>query len=151
MRLCALALLLVAALVATACDPESSKGAIADREALVAACVGLGAATPDPAPSSTPTPGVTDASFFGGAPPLPTPVSPETDRKARKALAALYYATDGDNWTYNTNWLSDAPLGEWYGVETDYYSGLVIGLTLSNNSLIGNLPPELGNPLACET
>ena len=31
------------------------------------------------------------------------------------ALAALYEATDGPNWRNNTNWLTDAPLDEWYG------------------------------------
>ena len=45
------------------------------------------------------------------------PVSPvEMDRSA---LVALYNATDGDNWTNNTNWLSDEPLGDWFGVTTD--------------------------------
>ena len=38
----------------------------------------------------------------------------------RAALMALYEATDGDNWTNNTNWGSDAPLGTWHGVTTDY-------------------------------
>ncbi len=37
----------------------------------------------------------------------------------RTALVALYNATDGPNWVDNTNWLTDAPLGEWYGVDTD--------------------------------
>ena len=37
----------------------------------------------------------------------------------RAALVALYNATDGANWTYNTNWLTDQALSEWYGVETD--------------------------------
>ena len=38
---------------------------------------------------------------------------PEIDRAA---LVALYNATDGDNWYLNTNWLSDEPIGNWYGV-----------------------------------
>ena len=37
----------------------------------------------------------------------------------REALVALYDATGGTNWTNNTNWLSNEPLSEWYGVETD--------------------------------
>ena len=37
----------------------------------------------------------------------------------RAALEALYSATDGPNWQYNTNWLTNAPLGKWYGVSTD--------------------------------
>ncbi len=35
--------------------------------------------------------------------------SAETDREA---LVALYNATDGENWPYSENWLSDAPLDE---------------------------------------
>ena len=37
----------------------------------------------------------------------------------RAALVALYNATDGVNWKRNKNWLSDLPIGEWYGVVTD--------------------------------
>ena len=67
--------------------------------------------------------------------------SVETDREA---LVALYNATDGPNWADNTNWLSDRPLGEWYGVETDI-SGRVIDVNLSENQLRGTIPAELGN------
>ena len=62
----------------------------------------------------------------------------------RAALVALYEATDGDNWTDNTNWLSDRPLGEWYGVTTDG-NGRVARLDLSENALSGSLPASLGN------
>ena len=48
----------------------------------------------------------------------------------REALVALYNATDGPNWVDNTNWLTDAPLGAWYGVKTDY-AGRVVSLDLS--------------------
>ena len=71
----------------------------------------------------------------------------------RAALEALYHATGGPSWTNNTNWLSDAPLGEWYGVETAE-SGRVEGLRLGGwndaqrrtvgNGLSGSLPSELG-------
>ena len=37
----------------------------------------------------------------------------------RAVLVALYHATDGLYWHFSTNWLSDRPLGEWYGVTTD--------------------------------
>ena len=57
---------------------------------------------------------------------------------------ALYNATDGPNWADTTNWLSDAPLSEWYGVRTDSM-GRVTGLNLRENDLIGEIPPELGN------
>ena len=36
-----------------------------------------------------------------------------------EVLVELYNATDGANWTDNTNWLSDEPIGEWYGVSVD--------------------------------
>ena len=62
----------------------------------------------------------------------------------RDVLVALYEATDGPNWFGNNNWLTDAPLGEWYGVETDA-SGRVQGLDLFDNRLTGEIPAELGN------
>ena len=37
----------------------------------------------------------------------------------REALIAFYKATNGANWTKNTNWCSDKPLSEWYGVSVD--------------------------------
>ena len=76
--------------------------------------------------------------------------SPETDRAA---LVAVYRTTGGDDWTNNTNWLSAAPLGDWYGVEVNG-DGRVTGLRLGGwdetvrrhvgNGLTGALPPELG-------
>ncbi len=68
--------------------------------------------------------------------------SPETDRAA---LVALYHHTK--YWTYwvrDDNWLSEAPIGEWYGVETDA-NGRVISLDLGGNGLSGRIPRELGN------
>ena len=77
----------------------------------------------------------------------------------RAALVALYNATDGPNWVFNTNWLSDRPLGEWYGVTTDD-AGRVTRLQLytkngnepfgnsgstTSNGLSGSIPAELGN------
>ena len=67
---------------------------------------------------------------------------PELDDRA--VLVALYNATDGENWSNRTNWLSDAPLGEWHGVAQDWY-GRVGGLDLRRNELTGTIPPELGH------
>ena len=72
----------------------------------------------------------------------------------REVLVALYNATDGQNWVNSENWLSDRPLGEWYGVDTDA-SGRVVRLVLAGHfdsevradvpfGLSGALPPELG-------
>ena len=59
----------------------------------------------------------------------------------REALEALYHATNGPGWTHRTNWLSTAPLGEWFGVATD--GSRVIGLDLPRNGLRGPIPREL--------
>ena len=61
----------------------------------------------------------------------------------RAALVALYEATDGPNWTNQDNWLSDAPLADWHGVEIDG-EGRVTRLELPENGLSGRLPPEIG-------
>ena len=61
----------------------------------------------------------------------------------REALEALYHATDGPNWFNNNNWLSDAPLTDWYGVAGN--PTMVTGLDLFFNQLSGPIPPELGN------
>ena len=76
------------------------------------------------------------------------PTSAATDREA---LVALYNATDGPNWDDDDNWVSEAPLGEWYGVTTND-DGRVTSLDLSRhrlsgsrNQLSGEIPPELGS------
>ncbi len=73
----------------------------------------------------------------------------------RAALIALYEATDGPNWVNSDNWLTDAPLGDWYGVYTDA-DGRVVRLDLRGgwdneaqesipHGLSGSIPAELGN------
>lgn len=49
--------------------------------------------------------------------------------KDRKALNALFDATNGAQWTFNDNWGTDAPLDKWYGVVTNS-SGCVIRFKL---------------------
>lgn len=68
----------------------------------------------------------------------------------REALVAFYHATGGPDWTNNTNWLSYAPLEDWYGVGTDAFDR-VVSLRLNDNGLAGILPPELGNLERLET
>lgn len=60
----------------------------------------------------------------------------------RDALAALHGATSGENWTNDANWLSDRPLDEWHGVETDA-DGRVTSVDLPENGLVGTIPAEL--------
>jgi len=73
----------------------------------------------------------------------------------RAVLVRLYNATDGPNWVNSENWLTDAPLGEWYGVDTGDYER-VVRLTLPgrwdsdigrwvSHGLFGAIPPELAN------
>lgn len=65
-------------------------------------------------------------------------------RTTLEALCALYEATDGPNWDDNTNWLTDAPFEEWYGVATDH-RGRVVSLQLTSNGLAGEISSELGS------
>ncbi len=67
----------------------------------------------------------------------------------RAVLVALYEATGGSNWTKNDNWLTDAPLDTWHGVEADA-SDRVRRLNLYNNDLTGVIPPELGTLASLE-
>ena len=61
----------------------------------------------------------------------------------REILSTLYEATDGANWRNNENWLTDAALGDWRGVEVDE-EGRVVSLELPFGGLSGPIPSELG-------
>ena len=61
----------------------------------------------------------------------------------RAALQALYDATDGSTWTNSTNWKTDAPLDQWYGVTM--HQGRVWGVDLHDNALAGSIPSDLGS------
>ncbi|MDE2762778.1 MAG: Ig-like domain-containing protein [Gemmatimonadota bacterium] len=62
----------------------------------------------------------------------------------REILEMFYEATGGGDWNENTNWLSDRPLSQWAGIETDA-EGKVSGISLPRNNITGNIPPELGH------
>ena len=134
-----LALALTAALAACGSD-EPSGGTGPDRTASTPtetpASPTRTPSTPVPSPTATDAPGTTATT----APP-PASGSAETDREA---LVAFYNATDGENWFESNNWLSDAPLGEWYGVTTND-DGRVIALVPDANNLSGEIPAELGS------
>ena len=70
----------------------------------------------------------------------------------RDILVALYDATNGPFWSHSDNWLTDAPLDSWHGVDTDA-AGRVVrldfrqwrnSLSSANNALLGSIPVELG-------
>ena len=65
--------------------------------------------------------------------------SPESDRQA---LVDLYNRTGGANWKHNSNWLTDAPLSDWYGVRVNA-NGRVVELTLAQNGLTGQIPETI--------
>ncbi len=65
--------------------------------------------------------------------------TPTETTAEREALVAFYEETGGANWGNNDNWLTDAPLSDWYGVATDR-SGFVVELRLSGNELSGSIP-----------
>ena len=58
-------------------------------------------------------------------------------------LVAIYNATDGANWKENDNWLSDAPISSWRGVNTDI-RGRVVEIILDDMGLAGDLPQKIG-------
>ena len=64
---------------------------------------------------------------------------PSTDREV---LARLYEAMNGRQWFETKNWLTEAPLREWNGVDADR-QGRVTRLDLSHNGLVGAIPPDI--------
>ena len=61
----------------------------------------------------------------------------------REVLELLYRVWNGDDWNDRTNWLTDAPLSDWAGVDTDG-SGRVNFLSLRNQGLEGRIPAYIG-------
>ena len=73
----------------------------------------------------------------------------QTDRSTgveqdRAALLALYQSANGKGWTNDSNWLSEQPLGNWYGVSVGA-DGRVERLQLVQNGLSGQIPDEIGS------
>ena len=83
--------------------------------------------------------------LFLAAPHLNSPPAQAQTLTDRQILEALYDATDGPNWTNNTNWKTSAPLHQWRGIVAPSADGRVTELDLRNNELTGELPAELGS------
>ena len=65
-------------------------------------------------------------------------------------LFQIFDNLNGYNWpALYSDWNTDAPLSEWYGVEVDD-AGNVIGLTLTPNTLAGEIPEEIGDLIYLE-
>lgn len=64
-------------------------------------------------------------------------------------LVSFYNSTDGQNWVNNTNWLSNLPVSEWYGITVQ--DSAVTAIELPRNHLSGQLPDEIGQMIDLET
>ncbi len=95
----------------------------------------------------------------------------QVPQSERDALIALYNATNGPNWTNNTNWNTTNPVSSWYGITVSNINGQdhvteiilryknlngvlpveigdfpqLVSLNLKGNNLSGNIPLEIGN------
>ena len=59
-------------------------------------------------------------------------------------LEDLYYATNGENWYNNTNWLTSLSVCDWYGVECAVDgSGRVNRTEVGSNNLAGSIPESI--------
>ena len=67
-----------------------------------------------------------------------------------EVLAAIFEATNGSLWKDNANWLTTAPLQEWFGVHLDD-EGRIVHLLLTDNGLIGSIPPEIASLTSLES
>ena len=66
----------------------------------------------------------------------------------RYALATLYYATNGVQWTNNEGWVTSAnECDQWFGIsgcdeETESVNPVIVSIELPGNNLYGSLPTE---------
>ncbi len=61
----------------------------------------------------------------------------------RAVLHAVHRKMNGDDWIFDLNWKTDAPLDTWHGVFTDT-AGNVTTLALQNNGVAARIAPEIG-------
>lgn len=61
----------------------------------------------------------------------------------KQALTDLYQSTNGSQWLNNTNWLSNLPVSEWYGINNSSIKDFVYTVELSYNNLNGTIPESL--------
>jgi Leucine-rich repeat (LRR) protein len=69
---------------------------------------------------------------------IPEPTDPAVRARERQALIEFYEALGGPDWIERDFWLTDRPVGEWHGIETDA-DGHVVRLTIYDNNLQGQL------------
>ena len=88
-----------------------------------------------------------DSEITDPSPPVtpPPPPPPNHLQVERDALVALYNATGGASWKHQDNWLTNAPLVNWYGIGVHGGDGRVHTIDLRDNGLTGSIPPDIGN------
>ena len=67
----------------------------------------------------------------------------------RYAMAVIYHASGGSDWTNNTGWLQDSDECSWYDERHPSTGEICVNgtrrvLNLEGNNLVGSLPPEIG-------
>ena len=67
----------------------------------------------------------------------------------RFALATIFFATDGPNWTNRTGWLDPTDDCNWFDSLAPFGQDICLNtrrttLNLADNNLVGTLPPEIG-------
>ena len=80
-------------------------------------------------------------------------VAPVDSAADKAVLEAFFDATGGVNWSNSTNWKTDRPLSEWFGVTAGASAPMqdgtteirVTGLALADNNLTGQIPRELAD------
>mmetsp|Transcript_13291 Transcript_13291/g.42391 ORF Transcript_13291/g.42391 Transcript_13291/m.42391 type:complete len:260 (+) Transcript_13291:963-1742(+) len=58
-------------------------------------------------------------------------------------LVSLFKATGGPSWTFSTGWLNGSSYCHWHGIDCEIGTNRVGAVILSNNSLSGQLPPDV--------
>ena len=126
-------------------DHEGSTSASQIQETLAAGSYTVEATTYSAGATGAFTLSISGLAGTAGPGPGPgTGTGPGSIESDRAALVVLYNTAGGANWADNSGWASDAPLGEWFGIETDD-NGRVVRVDLQENSLSGAIPRDLGN------
>lgn len=74
----------------------------------------------------------------------PVNLTGEVSQQERDALIAFYNALDGDNWTDNTNWLSNEPVETWSHIIKA--GNKVVGISIFGDiNMNGVFPDEIGD------
>ena len=67
-----------------------------------------------------------------------------TPQQERTVLMEIFNQTAGHNWYNNTHWGNDSVSHcTWYGITCDRTRRFIISIFLTNNNLVGTLPPSL--------